>query len=143
MEVSDNCNAETSVSFLRQLRNHSEQPLIVIWDNRPAHYGQSIRDYLKTPGLDLRLIPLPGYSPDFNADEAVWDWVREEVTANLCLGAKSKVQEKVGRFLHGLAKRTGEVKKRCRTLLQTESERLSAEPNKTFSLSGNVATNLV
>ena len=28
---------------------------------------------------------LPGYSPDFNADEAVWGWAREEVTGNLCL----------------------------------------------------------
>ena len=33
---------------------------------------------------------LPAYSPDFNTDEAVWDWAREEVTANECLGPKSK-----------------------------------------------------
>ena len=35
---------------------------------------------------------LPGYSPDFNADEAIWGWVREEVTGNLCLGTKGAVQ---------------------------------------------------
>ena len=29
------------------------------------------------PGLDLRLVNLPGYSPDFNADEAIWGWARE------------------------------------------------------------------
>ena len=28
---------------------------------------------------------LPGYIPDFNADEAVWGWAREEATGNLCL----------------------------------------------------------
>ena len=32
---------------------------------------------------------LPGYSPDFNADEAVWGWAREEATRNLCLGSKA------------------------------------------------------
>ena len=29
---------------------------------------------------------LPDYSPDFNPDEAVWGWAREEATGNLCLG---------------------------------------------------------
>ena len=36
---------------------------------------------------------LQGYSPDFYADEAIWGWVREEATGNLCLGSKAKVQE--------------------------------------------------
>ena len=142
-EVSGNCNAETSVAFLRQLRSHYNQPLVVIWDNGPAHYGEAIRDYLKTPDLKLRLVPLPGYSPDFNADEAVWDWVREEVTANLCLGTKAKVQEKVGGFFSGLSKRTAEVKRRCRTVLQSRADQLLAVSERTFSLSGNVSTNLV
>ena len=31
-----------------------------------------MRSYLETPGLNLRLVNLPGYSPDFNADEAIW-----------------------------------------------------------------------
>ena len=35
---------------------------------------------------------LPGYSPDFNADEAGWGWVREEATGNLFLGSKALVQ---------------------------------------------------
>ena len=44
----------------------------VIWDNAPAHRGETLREYLGTPGLGLQLVNLPGYSPDFNADEAVW-----------------------------------------------------------------------
>jgi transposase len=38
-----------------------------------------MRTYLSTPDLKLRLVALPGYSPDFNPDEAIWDWVREDV----------------------------------------------------------------
>ena len=41
---------------------------------------------------------LPSYNPDFNADEAIWGWVRQEVTVNLCLGAKAVVQDNVGDF---------------------------------------------
>ncbi len=127
MEVTGNCTAETSMAFLRQLRGNHPQPLIVVWDNGPAHHGEAIRGYLATPGLNLRLVPLPGYSPDFNGDEAIWDWVREEVTGNICLGTKARVQEKVGCFFHGLGERTDEVKQRCRTVLQAKAEQLMAE----------------
>lgn len=125
MEVDETCTAETSAAFLAQLRASHPEPLIVIWDNGPAHHGQAIRDYLGTPGLRLRLVALPGYSPDFNADEAIWDWAREEVTANTCLGTKAKVEEKMGSFFGGLAERTEEVKRRCRTLLQAKADALA------------------
>ena len=67
---------------------------------------------------------LPGYSPDFNADEAIWGWVREAATGNLCLGTKSRVRERVGNFLTALASRKDEVKRRCRTVLQSRAEEL-------------------
>ena len=67
---------------------------------------------------------LPGYSPDFNPDEAVWGWAREEATGNLCLGTKSRVQERIGNFLAGLNSRKEEVKRRCRTVLQSRAEKL-------------------
>ena len=83
-----------------------------------------MRAYLTTPGLRLRLVSLPGYSPDFNAAEAIWDWAREEVTANLCLGTKAAVQERLGHFFAQLACRTEEVRHRCQTALQARAEEL-------------------
>ena len=78
---------------------------------------------------------LPGYSPDFNADEAIWGWVREEVTGNLCLGSKAAVQERVGNFLTGLASRKDEVRRRCRTILQSKAEALrrASRPDSRYS----------
>ena len=72
--------------------------------------------------LNLGLVNLPGYSPDFNADDAVWGWVRDETTGNLCLGTVSRVQERVGSFLAALASRKDDVKRRCRTVLQSRAE---------------------
>ena len=74
MELEGNSNSGTSVAFLTQLRGKHPGPLRVIWDNAPAHRGEAVREYLRTPGLDLRLVNLPAYSPDFNADEAIWGW---------------------------------------------------------------------
>ena len=122
MEVEETCTAETSASFLRHLRAKHSESLIVIWDNGPAHGGEALRQYLTTPDLKLRLVKLPAYSPDYNADEPIWAWAREEVTRNTCLGSKAKVREKVGAFFEGLAKRTDEVKSRCRTALQAQGD---------------------
>ena len=74
--------------------------------------------------MNPRLVNLPGYSPDFNADETIWGWVREVVTGNLCLGSRAVVQERVGKFLAGLAGRPDEVRRRCRTILQSRAEAL-------------------
>jgi transposase len=118
MELTGTSSSKTSAAFLRQLRANHPQPLIVIWDNGPAHGGDAVREYLATADNALQVVRLPAYSPDFNADEAIWGWAREEVTANTCLGTKAKVQEKMARFLDGLKDRAGEVQSRCRTTLQ-------------------------
>ena len=70
---------------------------------------------------------LPGYSPDFNADEAIWGWAREEATGNLCLGSREAAQERVGRFLAGLTHRKEEVRRRCRTILQSRAEAILSD----------------
>lgn len=59
MPIEGNSNAETSVAFLKQLREKYAGLLIVIWDNGPAHRGEAMRTYLKTPNLQLRLVALP------------------------------------------------------------------------------------
>jgi transposase len=120
-------SAETSVAFLRHLRATFPGPLIVIWDNSPVHGGDALRAYLATPDLDLRLVRLPAYSPDFNADEAIWAWIREEVTANTCFGTKAKVQAAVDQFFQAVATRTAEVKQRCRSALQAAADTLTAD----------------
>ena len=96
-----------------------------------------MREYLRVPGLGLRLMNLPGYSPDFNADEAVWGWAREEATGNLCLGTKALVQERVGNFLDGLSSRKDEVKRRCRTVLQSKAEALVRDSRPTSPYPAN------
>ncbi len=122
MELMGTSSSETSAAFLQQLRANHPEPLIVIWDNGPAHGGEAVRTYLATSDLDLLVLRLPAYSPDFNADEAIWAWAREEVTANTCLGSKDQVQEKMSQFFDGLKARTAEVQSRCRSKLQALAE---------------------
>ena len=71
MELEGNNNSGTSFAFLQLLKGKHPGSLRVIWDNVPAHRGEALREYLRTPGLGLRLVNLQGYSPDFNADDAI------------------------------------------------------------------------
>ena len=44
MELEGNSNSETSAAFLRSAtggRAHHPEPLAVIWDNSPAHWGDA------------------------------------------------------------------------------------------------------
>ena len=92
---------------------------------------------MRTPGLELRLVNLLGYSLDFNADEAVWGWAREEATGNLCLGSKAAVQERVGKSLAGLTSRKVEVRRCCWALLQSRAKPFMQGSRPDFPRSAN------
>ncbi len=142
MTVTGNSTAETSVAFLQQLRSKHSGWLILIWDNGPAHRGPAMRAHLATPDLHLHLVALPAYSPDFNPDEAIWDWAREEVTANTCFGTAAKLREKLDVFFAGLAQRAAEVQQRCRTTLQAQADALTATANQLFADTHHVDSTL-
>ena len=139
MELSGTSTSATSAAFLKQLRERHAGPLVVIWDNGPAHGGDDVKAYLATPDLGLRALRLPAYSPDFNPDEAIWAWAREEVTANTCLGTKAKVQAKMTQFFAGLKGRTAEAQSRCRRTLQV----LAEAHNALDEVSAELATHVV
>jgi transposase len=124
MPLTGNSSAETSAAFLQQLRAQHTEPLVIFWDNGPAHGGDALRHYLRTPDLRLRLVRLPAYSPDFNADEHIWAWVRGEVTANTCFSTAENVRAHVDPFFAGLATRAAQVTQRCRTELQSRADAL-------------------
>jgi hypothetical protein len=76
--------------------------------------------YRAKPNLEVGLVALPACSPDDNADEAICKWARAAVTANTCWDTAARVRDDLDCFFAGLAARTGEVQRRCRTQLQAD-----------------------
>ena len=62
----------------------------------------------------------PACSPDYNADEAISTWARAEVTANTCWSTADRVRTALDAFFAGLAERTEDVRRRCRSQLQAD-----------------------
>ena len=64
------------VRFLKHLRRQLGSKLLVIWDGLPAHREQAVKQFLADAGEGIRSEQLPGYAPDLNPDEGVWDYLK-------------------------------------------------------------------
>jgi len=77
--------AETVVGFLRVLLRTIRGKILVIWDGSPIHKGQPIKDYLAAGAAKrLHLERLPGYAPDLNPDEGIWNYLKRVELKNRC-----------------------------------------------------------
>ncbi|GHO51208.1 transposase [Ktedonospora formicarum] len=78
-------NAEDVVRFLRMLLRKISGKLLVIWDGSPIHRANAIKEYLATrEGKRLHLERLPGYAPELNPQEQVWNLLKRRELKNLC-----------------------------------------------------------
>jgi transposase len=59
----------------------------VFWDRASIHRGAAVQEFLATvPSDRFRLTFLPGYAPELNPDEGVWNKLKEDELANVrCL----------------------------------------------------------
>jgi transposase len=73
------------VRFLRVLLRKIQGKLLGIWDGAPIHYGQPVKDFLRR-GAAKRLLleQLPGYAPDLNPAEGIWNYLKRVELANRC-----------------------------------------------------------
>jgi transposase len=86
-----------TIDVLRRLRTEApDRKLIVLWDGAPYHRAKAVREVATTLGIEL--MPLPGYSPDLMPVEALWRWLREDVTYHHCHASAEDLTRRVGGF---------------------------------------------
>ena len=67
-----NIRAEETCAFLRDLLRHLPGHVVVLWDNGRIHKGPLIGRFCQDhPRLHLE--HFPGYAPELNPDEGVWN----------------------------------------------------------------------
>ena len=77
--------AEAVVGFLRVMLRKIRGKILVIGDGSPIHKGQPITDFLKAGAAKrLHLERLPGYAPDLNPDEGIWNYLKRVELKNRC-----------------------------------------------------------
>ena len=86
--------AEDVVAFLRLLLRKIPGKLLVIWDGASIHRAKIIKEFLAAGAARrLHLERLPGYAPDLNPQEGVWNLLKRRELKNLCCQHLSEVRE--------------------------------------------------
>jgi transposase len=76
----DSYNAISLIRFLKQLRRFAGQPKVIL----SAHRSRLMKEFLRDQRDWLQIEWLPGYSPDLNPTEGVWNNIKAREMANLC-----------------------------------------------------------
>jgi putative transposase len=96
----DSHNTESLIAFLKDLRRFvNGEPVILVWDHLPAHRSRQMKEFLQQQSDWLQLEWLPGYAPDLNPTEGVWNNIKGREMANFCPLA---MNEAVAAFRRGL-----------------------------------------
>jgi transposase len=73
------------VRFLHHLLRHLPGRLLVIWDGAPIHRGHAVQDFLAAGAAErIAVERLPGYAPDLNPDEGIWNHLKHVELRNRC-----------------------------------------------------------
>ena len=68
--------ATVFLEFLKRLLVNAERPIFLIVDGHPAHKAKCVRKFVDAQQGKLELFYLPGYSPELNPDEYVWNHLK-------------------------------------------------------------------
>jgi transposase len=91
-------DSQRVVGFLRVLLRKIRGKVLVIWDGSPIHKGQPIKEYLaRGAAKRLHLERLPGYAPDLNPDEGIWNYLKRVELKNRCCADLAELRRELRR----------------------------------------------
>ncbi len=94
----DSYDGEAVVGFLRVLLRKMSGKILLIWDGSPIHHGQAVKDFLRAGAAKrLQLEQLPGYAPDLNPDEGIWNYLKRVELGNVCATTLADLRHRLRR----------------------------------------------
>ena len=69
-------NAELFIALLKAMMFRRKKPVLLILDSLPAHKAKIVKDYVASTEGKLEFHFLPGYAPELNPDEMVWNYMK-------------------------------------------------------------------
>jgi transposase len=88
-------NATRFVEFLKAFMRNRRSAVFLVIDGLPAHKARLVAAYVQSLEGTLELHFLPGYSPDLNPDEFVWNHLRHHGTTKTPLRKNESLRNRV------------------------------------------------
>jgi len=114
--------ADVFIDFLRRLMRHARRRIRVIVDNHPVHRSRKVRNWVEAQQGRVRLVFLPGYSPDLNPDEMLNQDVKANAVGRRRAATPDEMMGSVRSYLRSTRKQPQIVK----NYFQEESVRYAA-----------------
>jgi len=95
-------NAARFVEFLRDFLRTRRRPVFLVVDRHPSHRAGAVQQYVQSLRGRLELHFLPGYAPDLNPDEFVWNHLRQRGTTKKPLRQNESLRTRVEEDLAAL-----------------------------------------
>ena len=103
-------NALRFIEFLRDFRARRRRPVFLVVDKHPAHIAKVVAEHVQSLRGKLELHFLPGYAPDLNPDEFVWNHRRQKGTSKIPLRQNESLRDRVEQDLANIKNDRGLVR---------------------------------
>jgi transposase len=92
-------NAQVFISKLKAFMRNRTRPVFLVLDGHPAHRAKIVAAYVQSLKGRLELHFLPGYAPDLNPDEFVWNHLRQNGVTKTPLKKNEQLKDRVEKDL--------------------------------------------
>ena len=93
------------IRFVRHLLRQIPGPSFMLWDGGNPHRSRRTRAALAEHRPRLRVYRLPAYTPELNADEWLWAWLKQHALRGLCPPDLPVLKTCIRRAIHRLRRR--------------------------------------
>ena len=88
-------NATRFIELVSHFMHRRKQPVFLVLDRHPAHIAKSVAAYVQSLKGRLELHFLPGYAPELNPDEFVWNHLRQQGVSKTPLRQNESLKKRV------------------------------------------------
>lgn len=103
-------NSDDIISFLSQiLKHHDHRHVVVVMDKASCHVSKKTKTFVDGQRR-LHVFHLPGYSPDWNPDEKVWNHLKHQELKGHQAKTKQEMKRLAKRKLHKMSRNPSQLR---------------------------------
>lgn len=107
---SERLNATKFIELLKHFMHRRKSPVMLVLDGHPAHIAKSVARYVQSLKGRLELHFLPGYAPELNPDEFVWNHLKRQGVSKKPLLKNESLRQRVHADLSDIQSSPGLVR---------------------------------
>jgi transposase len=110
MVVDGTVKSKEFIAFLSRLIVGVKHKVFLVVDGHPTHRSKKVKEYVASTKGKLGLFYLPGYSPELNPDEFVWNDLKNQVIGRKFVSTKDDLKSIVISGMRSLQRQPAKIK---------------------------------